>query len=131
LLDRLDSVIERGGAAWYARCPAHSDRSPSLSIKDAGDRVLIYCHAGCAADDVLAAVGLSFRDLYKDEWRSSHERAVSGAAWDYSRKTKSDPLDHERLILELAQAELGAGKQLSLEDQARVQLAVLRLKETA
>jgi hypothetical protein len=66
-----------------------------------------------------------------DEWRSSRERAVSGAAWNYSRKAKSDPLDHERLILEIAQADIAAGKELSLEDQARVQLAVLRLKETA
>jgi DNA primase len=32
------------GAAWMARCPAHADREPSLSIEDAdGDKVLVPC----------------------------------------------------------------------------------------
>ena len=31
-----------------ARCPAHDDRKPSLSIRDADDgKVLVRCHAGC------------------------------------------------------------------------------------
>ncbi len=36
----------RGG--WMARCPAHDDRKPSLSIRE-GDhgKVLVCCHAGC------------------------------------------------------------------------------------
>ena len=29
-----------------------------------GDRTLIFCHAGCAPEDVLAAIGLTLRDLY-------------------------------------------------------------------
>jgi hypothetical protein len=40
-----------------ARCPAHYDGTPSLSIKEGeGGRLLLYCHAGCAYSDVLAAV---------------------------------------------------------------------------
>lgn len=66
LLSRLESV--RGKfPRWMAKCPAHSDKSPSLSItaKDDG-RVLIHCHAGCGAADVMAAVGLSLSDLFPD-----------------------------------------------------------------
>jgi hypothetical protein len=45
------------GAAWMARCPAHDDRTPSLSIADAKDgRVLVRCHAGCDQCDVIAAL---------------------------------------------------------------------------
>ena len=35
------------GQGWTARCPAHDDRDPSLSIRDAGGKVLVRCHAGC------------------------------------------------------------------------------------
>jgi hypothetical protein len=47
----------KAGAAWMARCPAHDDRTPSLSIADAGDgKVLVRCHAGCDQRDVIAAL---------------------------------------------------------------------------
>jgi len=38
----------KAGGSWMARCPAHDDREPSLSIRDADDsKVLVHCHAGC------------------------------------------------------------------------------------
>ena len=37
----------KAGGGWTARCPAHNDRKPSLSICDAHDgMVLVHCHAG-------------------------------------------------------------------------------------
>lgn len=45
------------GRYGSARCPAHQDRSPSLSISQGYDlRVLIRCHAGCTQDAVIAAL---------------------------------------------------------------------------
>ena len=48
------------GDGYSAKCPAHEDRNPSLSVnpKDGGG-VLIYCHAGCKYEDILAALNLS------------------------------------------------------------------------
>jgi putative DNA primase/helicase len=47
----------KAGASWMARCPAHDDREPSLSITDARcGRVLVRCHAGCDQHDVIAAL---------------------------------------------------------------------------
>ena len=37
----------RAGSAWMARCPAHDDHEPSLSIEGGGGKVLVRCHAGC------------------------------------------------------------------------------------
>jgi putative DNA primase/helicase len=38
-------------------CPAHDDRDPSLSIRDADDgKVLVRCHAGCDQQKVIAAL---------------------------------------------------------------------------
>ena len=44
------------GQGWTARCPAHDDREPSLSIRDADGKVLVRCHAGCDQRDVIAAL---------------------------------------------------------------------------
>jgi hypothetical protein len=50
------------GSYGMCCCPAHQDRTPSLSIRDGGDgMVLVHCHAGCdqsAVIDALKARGL-------------------------------------------------------------------------
>ena len=47
----------RTGSTWMARCPAHEDREPSLSISAGPDgKVLVHCHAGCDQHDVVAAL---------------------------------------------------------------------------
>lgn len=40
-----------------ARCPAHDDSTPSLSLAIANDgKLLVHCHAGCLQDAVIAAL---------------------------------------------------------------------------
>jgi putative DNA primase/helicase len=47
----------RTGGSWMARCPAHDDRTPSLSIRDTdGGTVLIHCHAGCDQQQVISVL---------------------------------------------------------------------------
>jgi putative DNA primase/helicase len=47
----------KAGSGWTARCPAHDDRTPSLSIRDADDnKVLVRCHAGCDQERVITAL---------------------------------------------------------------------------
>jgi hypothetical protein len=66
ILGRLDRV-KRTGTGWLARCPAHRDRAPSLSIAEGDDgRVLLKCHAGCTVQDIVSALGLRMADLYPD-----------------------------------------------------------------
>jgi hypothetical protein len=53
------------GGRWMARCPAHDDRTPSLSIREAADgKVLVRCHAGCEQEHVIEA--LRSRGLWTD-----------------------------------------------------------------
>jgi hypothetical protein len=76
LILRLDA--KRSGEGWLAKCPAHDDRQPSLSISEGRDgRVLLHCHAGCALDEILSAAGLTKRDLFPE---SAHRRSANGAA---------------------------------------------------
>ena len=63
LLARLPDA-KRNGKGWKARCPAHDDLNPSLSIHEGADgRVLMYCHAGCDTSAIVAALGLTLADL--------------------------------------------------------------------
>ena len=49
-LGDADCRPRRSGAGYSARCPAHDDAKPSLSVSEGDDgRVLIHCQAGCAA----------------------------------------------------------------------------------
>jgi hypothetical protein len=67
LLSRLDKVRKTEAGRWIAKCPAHGDRTPSLSIRELGDgRVLVHCFSGCSAPDVMAAVGLEMGDLFPE-----------------------------------------------------------------
>lgn len=80
LLSRLDKVRQTGNKKWQARCPAHNDNSPSLSISEKDDgRILIHCHAQCGGAAVVEAVGLSLSDLFPDrlgEFMSKPHRAI-------------------------------------------------------
>jgi putative DNA primase/helicase len=64
----------RAGASWMACCPAHEDRSPSLSISAGKDgKVLVCCHAGCGQRDVIAA--LADRGLWDAAGKSARRFA--------------------------------------------------------
>jgi putative DNA primase/helicase len=59
----------RAGATWMARCPAHEDRVPSLSISSGRNgKVLVRCHAGCDQRDVI--VILRERGLWETTGRA-------------------------------------------------------------
>ncbi len=65
LLSRFNGV-RRAGAGWVALCSGHEDTHRSLSIGYSEGKILMKCHAGCDTEDVLRAVGLSFKDLMPD-----------------------------------------------------------------
>jgi hypothetical protein len=44
------------GRYGTARCPAHDDRTPSLTIRDGDDSILLCCHAGCDRAAIIAAL---------------------------------------------------------------------------
>jgi 5S rRNA maturation endonuclease (ribonuclease M5) len=49
--------VRPSGDGYVARCPAHDDHNPSLSVSvnDAG-KLLLHCHAGCDQRTVLDAI---------------------------------------------------------------------------
>jgi hypothetical protein len=69
VLTRLDKV-SRSGQGYKARCPAHRDRQPSLSITVGHDgRVLLKCHAGCTTEAIVSSLDLKMADLFRADER--------------------------------------------------------------
>ena len=65
LLSRLENT-KRSGKGWIARCPAHADRSASLSLTESDDgKTLVHCFAGCEAKAIVEAVRLTLADLFE------------------------------------------------------------------
>ncbi|MFZ0995780.1 MAG: toprim domain-containing protein [Candidatus Dormiibacterota bacterium] len=92
ILDRLDRV-RRSGSGWVARCPAHQDRSPSLSITEKDGRLLFHCHAGCSQQDVLAK--LRALGAWPDRQRLSSP--APPPIWSLATREQIDPALIERL----------------------------------
>ena len=51
---------------FKARCPAHEDPEPSLSIDAGMKSTLVYCHAGCSLENVCTAIGITRAMLFHD-----------------------------------------------------------------
>lgn len=125
ILSRLTSV-KRNGNQYTAKCPAHADKSPSLSLKDCGDHVLIHCFGGCDAPDVLGAIGLTLADLYAESNLTKTERRHF-----YESKRRSDnreTLQNELNVLLIAKNALLKGNALAPDDLARVNQACEKIK---
>lgn len=84
---RLLQARRCGKGRWRARCPVHRSKGLTLAIYAGRERVLITCHAGCAAEDVLATLGLTWRDTvyrpvvfdpkaYREQERQRREAAA-------------------------------------------------------
>ena len=84
ILTRFPSA-KSSGSGWQARCPKHDDRTPSLSISTGDDgRTLVHCHTGCPVEDILAAVGLTLRDLFVDPVSASTTSWVIAETYPYT-----------------------------------------------
>ena len=74
VLQGLEKVRRRQPGQWSARCPAHGDRTASLSVREApSGAVLMKCFAGCAIEKIADSLGLQLSDLFPPRERSGRE----------------------------------------------------------
>ena len=63
ILDKFDNV-RRSGKRWQARCAAHEDKSPSLSITEGDICWLLRCFAGCTFLEITGSAGLDPQRMF-------------------------------------------------------------------
>lgn len=122
-LERLDGVV-RSGKSYKALCPAHGDKSPSLSVKEGDDgRVLLHCFAGCGIDLVVARMGLQIADLFPGDRGKCRVPKLPGVS---TRELKA-ATEHELQILFIVNADRNAGRPISPRDLDRTKIALERI----
>ena len=129
LLDRLDRVQGKNGK-FMARCPAHDDRGPSLSIGE-GDKgsVLIHCFAGCSAEAVMNSVGLELSDLFPPDTLIDIRRGERRPSVDY--KALCFHLRHEVYVLSIAAEKMQKGEKFTDDDRATLDRVIKSFERLA
>lgn len=124
LLSKLAKVKRRGVDQWNACCPAHDDKSPSLSIRELQDgRVLVHCWVGCSVDEILGAVGLEFGDLFPEKLTDYAPRERI----PFSHREVLANLVPELMLIAIASNQLTRGEPLTTADHERLVLASERV----
>lgn len=118
MLSRLEGVRSTGQGRWVARCPAHEDRRPSLSIRQTEDgRWLVYCFAGCGGEEIRAALGVDWSAFFPDSIRSA--TTDDGRRGRRHRQRPAPPipasdalrlLEAEAFVVEIVAHRLSAGE---------------------
>lgn len=121
---RLDGVRSTGVDRWSAKCPAHQDKSPSLSVRGMGDgRILFHCFAGCESYDVLLSMGLLFRDVMPENLGEFKPVRAAFSAYD-----ALNGLAAESLVIAICASDIANGRPLDAEDAQRVRIAAGRIQ---
>lgn len=123
LLSRLDKVRQSGPDSWMACCPAHDDKSASLSIRHADEKTLIHCFAGCSVHKVVGAIGLEISDLFPPRESYGKPERRPFPAMDALRG-----IAFEALVVSAAASALLAGHPFTQVDRERLSMAAARIQ---
>ncbi len=127
-LSRLQKVKKTRSDSWLACCPAHGDKSPSMTIRELSDgRLLVHCFAGCSVENIVGSIGLELSDLFPEKPVFDHSMP--------QRRERFNPFDvmravaFEARVAAIASFDMARGNALDEGDRARLLLAAERLNE--
>ena len=69
-------------------CPCHNDSTQSLCISEDNGKILLNCFAGCRAEDITRAIGLSMRDLFQAPQQSNKPPKPASTEYRYGDRLK-------------------------------------------
>lgn len=101
LANVLATLNQRGirlrshGGYYTTHCPAHEDRTASLSIRQGEKGAVLNCHAGCPTDAIRAELGLEWPALFDNEGGGDSGRGHASDLWMPCQAEKRDPRDPE------------------------------------
>jgi hypothetical protein len=123
ILSRLQKVRATGKDRWIACCPAHDDKTPSMTVRDDNGKILIHCFAECDTASILDAIGVSFEDLFPGPLeRSAPTRRPFPAA------DVLECLSEESKIVYVIADRMVKGLPIAESDKSRLRTAVARIE---
>jgi len=124
ILSRLEKVKGRN-RAYTACCPAHTDKSPSLAIRELDDgRILLKCFADCSIQEIMGAIGMDIGDLFPNVNKDLAQVKRKYYASDLLRV-----IEFEAWVVSVAAHTMSTGKKLSDIDRDRMKVATARIME--
>ena len=116
ILQRLDKVKQHGDQ-YYACCPVHDDKSPSMGITEKEGKVLIHCFScGATGQEVMEAIGLPVSTLFRHKKRGDIPNKLI-------EKAKEDVW-----YIEVFENEKRKGSRITYNEWKRYRLAKERVK---
>ena len=130
ILSRLHKVRGRNGN-WVACCPAHEDRSPSMTIRETPDgKILMHCFAGCSIAEIAESLNIDLSDLFPpsevEDYKNPRGRRMRHhfLASDLLRI-----ISFESTIVAIAASDMSRGRALTQMDKDRLMQACNRINE--
>jgi len=77
ILSKCKGIKKQPDTSFMVKCPAHPDKSPSLHITQADDRVLLDCFSGCTTESIVDALGITLADLFTDAPKQENKKIVA------------------------------------------------------
>lgn len=119
VLAQLNKVRQRQSGQWSACCPAHDDKSPSLSVRETAEgSVLLHCFSGCSVADIVSALGLDMAVLFPPRQLSGREPKRTPSL--LTSKQALELLDREALFLAVVAANILRGVEINQNDLDRI-----------
>lgn len=125
-LSRLEGV-KKTSRGWMAKCSAHEDRSPSMTIAEGDDgRILVKCWAGCGVDEIVGALNLELSDLFPERPKADH---APGLRVSFPAADVLAAVDREVFYVAYMAATMAQGHTLTATDRTILWQAYERLME--
>lgn len=130
ILARL-KCVRQSRDGWLACCPAHQDRSPSLSIREGNGKVLLHCFAGCSIETVCDALKVRISDLFSEPGKIQPKPDVVRRAEKQIASLRSRLTPRERVLpvtivyVERDNLDAGIARALALTVEGEIVQAVL------
>lgn len=80
-LNQKGASYRHHGGYITAQCPAHDDRTASLSISQGEKGAVLTCHAGCETDVIRTELGLPWPALFDNDGKGSGDRGLAADLW--------------------------------------------------
>lgn len=129
----LEAVRQTGPGKWTAKCPAHDDHHPSLSVAEGtGGRVLLHDFAGCETKAIVRSLGLEMRDLFPTragEYGDPAQAPLTTFCKKADLDAALDVLSRETTVVALAARVLLDGGELHAKDYEQLLVAAARIAQ--
>lgn len=126
LLSRLTKVRKKPKGGYWACCPVHDEKTPSLSIDERDGKILLTCwgcHAGGA--EICEALGLDISELFDTPLTDSAPNPKRAHAWDVLAALRTE------MMVAVMITKRAADGTLTDEDRQRLLTCAQRLETGA